>query len=75
MTEVKISDGGDSITVSLPHEGDREGTWITIDGVKYHIERIRKERLMAEFSIDDDPDYDPQSDAEGYCCVIAPFSK
>lgn len=73
---VEITNGfGATIHVELEYEGDREGASITIEGINYHFERLKKERLLSDYKIDDDPDYQPQSDADGYCYLIAPFSE
>jgi len=70
-----VNEAGSSISVPLSIEGDREAAVLEIDGVQYHFERISKAQLVSEYRIDDDPDYQPQTDAEGYCYVLAPFSK
>ncbi len=73
---VQITNGlGAKIEVELEFEGDREGGSITIEGINYHFERLTKERLLSDYKIDDDPDYQPQTDADGYCYLIAPFSE
>lgn len=70
-----VSEAGDSINIPLVSEGEREAAMLMIDGVRYHFERITKEQLLSEYRVDDDPDYQPQADAEGYCYALAPFSK
>jgi hypothetical protein len=70
-----VSESGDSINIPLAIEGEREGAMLIIDGVRYHFERITKEQLVSEYRVDDDPNYQPQTDADGYCYVLAPFSK
>ena len=75
LRRIDISDGIETIVVSLEFDGEREGTQILIDGISYHFERIKKEQLMSEYKIDGDPDYDPQSDDMGYCYLIAPYCK
>jgi hypothetical protein len=73
---VEITNGfGATIEVELEFEGDREGGSITIEGINYHFERLTRERLLSDYKIDDDPDYQPQADADGYCYLIAPFSE
>jgi hypothetical protein len=73
---VQITNGlGAKIEVELEFEVDREGGSITIEGIHYHFERLTKERLLSDYKIDDDPDYQPQTDADGYCYLIAPFSE
>jgi hypothetical protein len=75
LRTVAITNGnGETIEVELEFEGDREGGSITIEGINYHFERLKKERLLSDYKIDDDPDYEPQADADGYCYLIAPFS-
>jgi hypothetical protein len=70
---VEISNGLATINVFLEFDGERESTQLLIDGVSYHFERIKKDQLIREYKIDNDPDYDPQSDELGYCYMIAPF--
>lgn len=69
------SAAGDLITIPLTLEDDREVAILMIDDVQYHFERITKDRLISEYRVDDDPHYQPQTDAEGYCYILAPFSK
>ena len=75
LRRVEISNGIANMVVSLEFDGERESTQLLIDGVSYHFERIEKERLMSEYKIDADPDYEPQSDDMGYCYLIAPYCK
>jgi hypothetical protein len=70
-----VSESGDSINIPLSTEGEREAAMLIIDGVRYHFERITQEQLVSEYRVDDDPDYQPQTDAGGYCYVLAPFAK
>ena len=70
-----ISGTGDSINISLAIEGEREAATLMIGGVQYHLERIKKEQFVSEYRVDDDPDYQPQADSEGFCYILAPFSK
>ncbi|MCA1574154.1 MAG: hypothetical protein LC770_06370 [Acidobacteria bacterium] len=73
---VEIDDGaGKKINVELEFEGDREGGALVINGINYHFERIKRERLVRDYKVDTDPDYYPQADANGYCYLIAPFSE
>ncbi len=65
----------DFIEIPLTLEDDREVGMVSIDGVFYHFERIKKETLLSEYRVDNDPDYDPKTDAEGYCYILAPFCK
>lgn len=73
MVTMEFPDG--DVTVSLSREGDRLGTWLYIDGVPYHLERITCEQLQSEYVVDGDPDYAPRSDSDGYCMILAPFSQ
>ncbi|HXM35555.1 MAG TPA: hypothetical protein VN920_10240 [Pyrinomonadaceae bacterium] len=75
LRRVEISNGLENLSISLEFDGERESTQLLIDGVSYHFERIRKEQLMSEYKVDNDPDYYPQSDDLGYCYIIAPFGK
>jgi len=73
---VQIENGlGDKIEVALVLDGDREGGSLFIDGISYHFERHKKERFLRDYDVDDDPDYQPKTDADGYCYLIAPFSE
>ena len=73
LRRVEISNGLDSFNVFLEFDGERESTQLLIGGVSYHFERIPKQQLISDYKIDNDPDYDPQSDDLGYCYLIAPF--
>lgn len=68
------SEAGASINLPLFFEGEREGAILIVDGIRYHFERISKKQLLSEYRVDTDPDYRPQSDVEGYCYILAPFS-
>jgi len=70
-----ISEAGDSINITLSIEGEREGAMLMIDGVRYHFERVANNQFISEYQVDDDPNYKPQTDADGYCYVLAPFSE
>jgi hypothetical protein len=73
--EVILSTGdGESLKVRMFAETGREVSTLMIDGVRYHFERIKGERLLADYSVDTDPDYKPQLDAEGYCYILAPYA-
>jgi len=65
--------GSDFIEIPLEMDDGREVAMLQIDGVFYHFERIRKEVLLSEYKVDGNPDYEPQTDAEGYCYILAPF--
>lgn len=71
---VQLGNGmNDFIEIPLVVEDDREVATILIDGVSYHFERLKRETLLSEYRVDTDPDYEPQTDAEGYCYILAPF--
>lgn len=70
-----ISEDGDVLNVPFFVEGGRQSTVLMIDGVSYHLERIPRGKLTSDYLVDDDPDYQPQADDEGYCCILAPFSE
>jgi hypothetical protein len=73
---IEIGDGaGNSFQVQIAFDGQREGGMIVIDGTSYHFERMLANELKSSYRVDLDPDYEPQHDAEGYCYIIAPFSK
>jgi hypothetical protein len=63
------------IEIPLILDGDREVATILIDGIFHHLERIKKETLLSQYFIDRDPDYEPQTDTDGYCYILSPFSK
>lgn len=65
---------GESVIVPLAPDGDRDVGRLEIDGINYHLERVRKSDLVAHYKIDDDPDYDPQADDAGFCYLLAPYS-
>jgi hypothetical protein len=72
---VIFSSNGKSIKVPLSFDGERESTSVEIDGVSYHFERIHYSLLLSEYRIDNDPDYHPHTDKDGFCYLIAPFLK
>lgn len=63
------------IEIPLNLDGDREVATILMDGISYHLERIKKEALLSQYFIDRDTDYQPQTDNEGYCYILSPFCK
>ena len=73
--KIKISNGIESMQVPIAHDGEHESGTLLINGMHYHFERIPKEQFIEEYKVDSDPDYSPQSDSEGYCYIIAPFSE
>lgn len=73
MIEIS-NERGDSISTLMSFDGKREASVINIDGIRYHIERISKTELVSEYRVDSDPEYQPQSDADGFCYILAPFS-
>lgn len=66
---------GDTLSVRLFLEGDREAGLVVIDGIPYHIERMRRETMMSRYRVDEDPDYGPRSDTQGFCVIIAPYAE
>lgn len=70
-----INERGKGIDVPLSFDGERESAMLVIDGVRYHFERIEYYKLVSEYAVDLDPDYDPESDEAGYCYILAPFCK
>ncbi len=71
--EIRTS-SGEVIRVPMASEDEREQARLVIDGVPYHFERISRSDLLSNYKVDTDPDYEPKSDAEGYCYVLAPYS-
>lgn len=71
-----ISNGGiERLSVNLEDDGcDRMATMLYINGRAYHFERIPKEEFLRGYCVDRDPDYNPETDEEGYCYMIAPVS-
>lgn len=66
---------GDRFDVPLLHDGTREVGMVLIDGISYHLERIKATTLQQQYRVDTDKDYKPQRDRRGRCVIIAPFSK
>ena len=48
---------------------------LRINGVLYHFEQMPKEEFVSLYKVDQDPDYEPKSDEDGMCFIIAPFPK
>ena len=70
-----VTEEGEAINIPLFLEGEREATVLMINGVQYHLERILRQQFVSRYRVDSDPDYDPQEDAEGFCYILAPFSR
>lgn len=66
---------GKSVDIPIPFDGERFSAELYIDGIPYHLERIHKSVLGSEYIVDNDPDYAPKSDREGFCYIITPFSE
>jgi len=74
--KVTISDGGDcNLRVTLFLEDSRQVAQIFIDGVAYHFERMKKSEFLRNYVIDNDSNYDPRTDNEGMCYLIAPYPR
>ncbi len=73
--KVIFSSNGKSVEIPLDFDGERESASVEIDGVHYHFERIHYSSLLSEYRVDNDPDYQPQTDENGFCYMIAPHSK
>jgi hypothetical protein len=72
---VIASSDGDTISVPMQSEGRRQVGNVLVDGVKYHVERIRTAEYLSKYKVDADPEYEPQTGQNGYCVILAPFSK
>lgn len=70
-----VSEAGEAISIPLSFEGERGAAILMIDGIRHHLERVKKEQLISEYRVDDDPNYQPQADSEGYCYILIPFSR
>lgn len=70
-----VTEEGRTLNIPLSLESEREAAVLIIDGVRYHLERIVREQLVSEYRVDSDPDYDPEVDTEGFCYILAPFSR
>lgn len=66
---------GSTLEVPLIQEDGRAHSCLMVDGVRYHFERITKSDLQTRYTLDDDPDYLPQTDANGHCYILAPYSE
>ncbi len=66
---------GQQIEIALTREGTREVGTLLIDGVPYHVERIKAITLQRQYLVDADKGYIPQRDQSGRCVIVAPFSK
>ncbi len=63
--------GRDCIEIPLMLDDGPEVATKQIDGVLYHFKQIRKETLLNNCKVGDFPDYQPQTDADGYCYLLA----
>lgn len=66
---------GEIINVQMECSDDREVGTVFIDGVPYHIERMKKRLMRNTYRIDGDADYIPKSDTFDRCVLIAPYSQ
>ena len=66
---------GSTLEVPLIQEDGRAHSCLMIDGVRYHFERVTKSDLQTRYKVDDDLDYLPQTDANGHCYILAPYSE
>jgi len=69
------TESGDAIVVTLSAEGDRQVGRLIMDGVPYHVERIKVASLKRHYRVDMDEAYSPQHDKNGMCVILAPYSK
>ena len=75
MEAIEIQNGaGERLEIETEFEDGREVATIHIDEVPYHIERISAKMLMSDYCVDTDPDYLPNTDLNGKCVIVAPFS-
>lgn len=65
---------GDVLEVELTPEGERLLGLLRVEGVPYHVEELSAERLICEYCVDVDPDYQPRFDANGNCIMLVPYS-
>jgi hypothetical protein len=73
---LQLSHGKDDfIEIPLISDGDREVATVLLDGIFYHLERIKKETLLSQYLIDRDAGYQPQTDTDGSCYILSPFCK
>ena len=66
---------GQQIDIPLLREGTREVGVLLIDGVRYHVERMKEKTLQRQYRVDADRDYTPQCDGRGRCVIVAPYSR
>jgi len=69
------NDSDDFVEIPLISDGVREVATVLLDGVFYHLERIKKKTLLSQYFVDRDADYKPQTDSDGYCYILSPFCK
>ena len=66
---------GKSINVTLQKDAQRQVGALLIDGVQYHIEKMPVLEYCSKYTVDVDKEYEPQTDVDGCCVIVAPFSK
>lgn len=66
---------GRALEIPLAHEDEFQSAHVYIDGIPYHLERVPNSVLGSQYIVDNDPDYAPKSDRDGFCYMIAPFSE
>ena len=70
-----MNEVGESLTLALLVDNDREVGKLIIDGVPYHMERMKAAALKRNYRVDRDTGYTPQHDKNGFCIIIAPYSE
>lgn len=70
-----ITETGENLSVQLVFDGERQSSLLIIDGRFYHFERIYVDDFVKSYIVDSDPNYCQATDSDGYCYMIAPFTK
>jgi len=65
---------GEKMDIPLMRDGRREVGTLIIDGIPYHVERLKVASMMRWYRVDKDKNYTPKQDRRGMCFVVVPFS-
>jgi len=71
--KVAISNGFETIDVTLDLEDGKYAAVISLNGVLCHLEAMDVDRFVSSYMVDDDPDYSPKLDKQGHAFLLVPF--
>lgn len=72
---IRFSHNEKLLEIHLEFDGERDSARVEIDGVPYHFERIHYTDLLTEYRVDNEPGFEPHTDKDGFCYILAPYSR